>query len=168
MTNHREDTVRLGPIGLFALVAAICVAVMSVLALSTARASLALASRQSSFIRDGYGNEANAQAFLAEVCETVAEVRLSGGNGLSASAAVAQQTDDLLSAACEDASRATAGVDGNEVSARFVSESGRCLDILIIIGDDATVTVASWKATTLWDEDTGDVLWTGSASVTDS
>ena len=29
------------------------------------------------------------------------------------------------------------------------------------ITDDARVSVLSWKATTLWTEDTTDVLWTG-------
>lgn len=164
MSRHDTGTVRMGPIGIFALVVALCVAVMSVLALASANASLALAERQASFTRDGYANEAAGQAFVAAVDETAAGVRASGGDGPAACDAVRDRMGDLLAEAGAGVVAATAEVDGDEVTARFSCESGRCLDIVLIIGDDATVSVASWKATTLWDEDTGDVLWTGVGS----
>ena len=57
----------MGPISLFALVVALCLAVMAVLAVTTARANAALAERQAAFTASDYANEAAAQELLARV-----------------------------------------------------------------------------------------------------
>lgn len=143
----------MGPVSLFALVVALCLAVMAVLAVTTARASIALAERQAAFTADDYANEAAAQELLARV-RTVAST---GGPG-----AVEAQLDGILAACAEDGGPAVTGsFNDGQVSAHVESESGRCLDVLLAVGEGGDVSVEAWRATTLWDEDTGDVLWTG-------
>ena len=139
----------MGPVSLFALVVALCLAVMAVLAVTTARASMALAERQAAFTADDYANEAVGQELLAVADE--------GGAG-----AVGTRLYDLL-AACsgEDGPALTATINEGQLSAHIESASGRCLDVVLAIGENGEVSVGSWRATTLWDEDTGDVLWTG-------
>lgn len=148
-----DAEVRMGPISLFTLVVALCLAVMAVLAVTTARASGALAERQAAFTADDYANEATAQELLARVRAVAGE----GGAG-----AVEARLDDLL-AACsgEDGPAVTASIDEGQLGAHVESASGRCLDVILSIGENGEVSVESWRATTLWDEDTGDVLWTG-------
>ncbi|HIY79318.1 MAG TPA: hypothetical protein IAA42_02650 [Candidatus Olsenella excrementavium] len=146
-------SVRMGPVSLFALVVALCLAVMAVLAVTTARASMALAERQAAFTADDYANEAVGQELLARVRAVADE----GGAG-----AVGTRLYDLL-AACsgEDGPALTATINEGQLSAHIESASGRCLDVVLAIGENGEVSVGSWRATTLWDEDTGDVLWTG-------
>ena len=97
--------------------------------------------------------EAAAQELLARVRSAARE----GGAG-----AVGARQDDLV-AACSDGGgpSLTASMEGGQVSVHVESESGRRLDALLDVREDGSVGVASWRATTLWDEDTGDVLWTG-------
>lgn len=145
--------VRMGPISLFALVVALCLAVMAVLAVTTARASSSLAERQAAFTADDYANEAVAQELLARVRGVAGE----GGAG-----AVEARMDDLLAVfSGEDGLAVTASINEGQLSAYVESASGRCLDVVLAIGENGEVSVESWRATTLWDEDTGDVLWTG-------
>lgn len=146
-----SGSVRMGPISLITLVVALCLAVLAVLAVTTARASSALAERQAAFTADDYANEAVAQEVLAGVRTAAAE----GGAD-----AVGPQLEVLLAKAGDDGPAVTAELDGGTLSVHVESESGRCLDAVLTISGNE-VGVASWKATTLWDEDTGDVLWTG-------
>lgn len=150
----RDDgggSVRTGSINLIALVIVLCLAVLAVLTVTTTRASTALAKRQAAFTTDGYANEAVAQEILARVRNTAEE------GGLDA---VEQQLDTLLTEVGDNGPAVSAELDGNSLCVHVESESGRCLDaVLVISGNEVSVT--SWKATTLWDEDTGDVLWTG-------
>ena len=67
-----------------------------------------------------------------------------------------------------DAARASDGdlsldatVDGTEIAVHIEAQSGRCLDVALAVRPDATLSVTSWKATTLWTEDATDRLWTG-------
>lgn len=147
----RDDGVRMGSVSLITLVIALCLAVLAVLAVTTARASTALAERQASFVTDDYANEAAAQEVLARVRAAAAE----GGVG-----AVEARLEDLLATTGEGGPAVTGKVDGSSLDVHVESGSGRCLDAVLVISGNE-VSVASWKATTLWDEDTGDVLWTG-------
>lgn len=143
----------MGPISLFALVVALCLAVMAVLAVTTARANAALAERQAAFTASDYANEAAAQELLARVRAIASE---------EGAGAVDARLDDLLAAcAREDGPAMTASINEGQLSAHVESASGRCLDVVLAIGENGEVSVESWRATTLWDEDTGDVLWTG-------
>ena len=62
----------------------------------------------------------------------------------------------------------SSSLDGGELEVRIQAQSGRCLDIEFAIQPDATLSVAAWKATTLWAEDTTDHLWTGGAATGDA
>lgn len=171
-----NSSVRMGPISLFALVIIICLAVMAVLALATARAGLARSERQADSVSALYANERAGQELVARVDALLAQAR---GNGLdrdgatdlladalpgladaAASAAAAADEDadaDLLpqvDAASVDPADATATV-------RFATASGRLLDIELTVTADLTCETSSWKATTLWTEDTSDTVWSG-------
>lgn len=165
-------SVRMGPVSILTLVIVLCLAVMAVLSITTANASLALSERQASFVGDDYANETVGQAFYAELDNALAPVRAGGGDAEAGAAAVAAQLDELIARAGDastastspigaDAPALSAAIDGTAVTAHVESASGRCLDMTFAITDDARVSVLSWKATTLWTEDTTDVLWTG-------
>ena len=64
------ETVRMGPLSLFALVVALCLAVMAVLSVATANASMALAERQASFTRAARGRWARGWTTLSPPAPT--------------------------------------------------------------------------------------------------
>ena len=67
-------------------------------------------------------------------------------------------------AAVRAALPADAELDGSTVKAEFTADSGRALAVVLQIHADATYSVASWKATTLWTESgAGETLWSGAA-----
>ena len=71
----------MGPVSLFALVVALCLAVMAVLAVTTARASMALAERQAAFTADDYANETVGQELLARRARRRRRGRCGRGGG---------------------------------------------------------------------------------------
>lgn len=152
--GRAKGSVRIGPISLFSLVVILCLAVMSVLTLTTAQATYAAAEKQARFAADTYANEQAAQNLVAEVDAALAPIRAAGGSPADALAAVADalvRTDD-------------ATLDGNRVQATFTTESGRTLSVVLTVNDNATYTVSQWKATTHWsDTDSGEKLWSGAA-----
>ena len=150
--SRSAGSVRIGPISLFTLVIVLCLAVLSVLAVTTAQATYAAAEKQAVFTQDTYANENAAQRFLADVDAALAPVRASGG-GLDAALAA---LDRMLP---ENASRA-----GSSVQATFTTDSGRTLDVELTVTANATYEIASWKATTQWTNDgPGQTLWSGAA-----
>ena len=152
MTTRGRGSVRIGPISLFALVIILCLAVMAVLSVTTAQATYAAAERQASFTADTYANERAGQEFAADIDAALAPVRAAGGGLAEALAAV------------RAALPADAELDGSTVKAEFTSDSGRALAVVLQIHADATYSVASWKATTLWTESgAGETLWSGAA-----
>lgn len=147
-----KGSVRIGPISLFTLTIILCLAVLAVLAVTTAQATYAAAEKQASFTTDTYTNEAAAQQFVADVDTALAPVRASGG-GLSAAL-------DAVEGVLPD----EAQLEDSTVHATFTTESGRTLDISLTIRADATYDIDSWKATTQWTESgSGTTLWSGSA-----
>ena len=143
---------RIGPISLFALVIILCLAVMAVLSVTTAQATYAAAERQASFTADTYANERAGQEFAASIDAALAPVRAAGGGLAEALAAV------------RAALPADAELDESTVKAEFTADSGRALAVVLQIHADATYSVASWKATTLWTENgAGETLWSGAA-----
>lgn len=164
--KRRPSTVRMGPISIFALMIILCLAVLGVLSVASASAGSALAQRQAEFTADDYLNEVAGQRFYACADDVMAGVRAQGGGAQAASNALDAGMENIVD-------RALSGVDGEvalnaslggtELTVHIEAESGRCLDIEFSIQDDATLSVTSWKATTLWVEDTTDRLWTGSA-----
>ena len=138
MTTRGRGSVRIGPISLFALVIILCLAVMAVLSVTTAQATYAAAERQASFTTDTYANERAGQGLMADVDAALAPVRAALPEG--------------------------AELDGSTGKAEFTADSGRTLAVVLEIRADATYSVASWKATTLWTENgAGETLWSGAA-----
>ena len=183
-----RGSVRMGPISLFALIIILCLAVMAVLAVTTAQASYVLAERQ-----------ASADAELAAA-------HGAGATGPGAMAAVEQALPRLAeeakeaaplpltanaSAVSTDRAASLAGIVGvgrtgeepadaipvegvtpllddarGAVSASFATDGGRTLDVVIAIRDDGSYEILSWKATTEWNEEgAGETLWSGSPSL---
>lgn len=93
-----HGSVRMGPISLFTLIIILCLAVMAVLAVTTAQASRALVQRQADATNQVYADEIAGQTFLAELDGALATVR-AGSPTLPAVAATAEGALDSASAA---------------------------------------------------------------------
>ena len=74
--NDSQTSVRIGPISLFALIAVICLATLAVLSITTAGASLRLASLQADSMTQQYQAELAAQTFVANVDAGYADATL--------------------------------------------------------------------------------------------
>lgn len=165
--ERRPSTVRMGPISVFALVIILCLAVLGVLSVTSASAGSALAQRQAEFTADDYRNEIAGQSFYARADDVLAQVRAQGGDAQAAAAALDAAVAQIAQEASSDAGSQTtvsASLEGGELAVHIQAQSGRCLDVEFAIQPDATLSVAAWKATTLWAEDTTDHLWTGGAA----
>ncbi len=75
---YEPNRVRIGSISIFALMIVICLAVLAVLAFSTASASLTMAQRQATATTELYLDEVAAQEFLANVDALLADQRAPG------------------------------------------------------------------------------------------
>lgn len=155
-TGKRDGSVRMGPISVFSLVVILCLAVMAVLAVTTAQAAYTASEKQARFTTDTYLNEQAAQNFVAEVDGALSHVRSGNGSGnlksaMAAVGDVAKSYDD-------------ATLTKNQVKANFITENGRTLSVVLTIHNDATYEISQWRAATQWNEtDSGEVLWSGSA-----
>ncbi|WP_241158196.1 S4A5 electrogenic sodium bicarbonate cotransporter 4 [Adlercreutzia sp. ZJ138] len=159
-----SGSVRIGPVSVFSLVIVLCLAVMAVLAVSTAQAAYTAAEKQAWFTSATYNNEQAAQSFVAEIDGALAGVRTdrSAANAEEANADVV--ADALVAVADVISAYEGAYIDGNQVGAEFSSDSGRTLSVVLTIRDDATYEISQWRATTQWNEaGSGEVLWSGSA-----
>lgn len=172
--GQQDQGVRIGPISLFTLVAALGMAVLAVLTISTAKAMSALSERTAMMAYEAYEAESCAQAFVAEVDESLATVRASGGDRAAALRALELALPDAVLRSAklagfgrDSAARVTgtAEIDGNAVVARFDTTSGRRLDVRIAIGKDVTYTIAEWKATSqAGSVEIQENLWSGTSS----
>lgn len=169
-----RGSVRMGPVSLFALVIVICLAVLAVLTLVTARASEHRAERQAESVQALYANESAGQALLASLDAWLADARDAGASQTYALEALDGALPDLAAQAAADASATAvdaslvpavdeASVDADDavVSVRFVTPSGRALDIGLGITGDLSYEIEAWRATTLWTEDTSNTVWAG-------
>lgn len=167
----------MGPVSLVALIIVLCMAVMCVLSITTARAMYSSTERQASSTVEVYACEQAGQQFLANVDETLASVRSSGnvskstamqalreaGNSLVTSInikpAQTSQISPSISSAIEVSNNDDASVS---VSATFVTEGDRRLSVTLGITDSATYEILSWKTTTFWNNyNSTDTLWSG-------
>lgn len=167
----------MGPISLFSLLIALCLAVMATLSVSTALATYASTQRQASSTESVYAADAAAQSFLAETDSQLAAVRSSDSiNRRSALAALQENVDALAKAAGSDDIAATVTVASDEeaseseptsastadVKATFTCNDGRTLNVALALTSNATYKVLEWKTTTTWtDNSTGNMLWSG-------
>ena len=97
-----HGSVRMGPISLFALIIILCLAVMAVLAVTTAQASYTLTERQAATAEETYAAETAAQRFVGGLDAELAAARAQGAASNSLLAAV----DQALPRLCEDAAAA--------------------------------------------------------------
>ena len=153
LMNRVETTgsVRIGPVTVISFVIILCLAVLAVLAVTTARVSSAEAERQAEFIRSTYSNEFTAQQYLADVDAALAKASAKGESVSKAMARV------------RAASPAAASVDGRIVSLAYQTELGRRLTLRLRVNDDLTYTVLQWTTSTEWIEEpqTEENLWSG-------
>ena len=149
MTTSGRGSVRIGPISLFALVIILCLAVMAVLSVTTAQATYAAAERQADFTTDTYVNERTAQEFTANVDAVLSSTRSSGGSATEALAAVERAFPNEANSTVRRSSQVH---HRQRADARYGSQCG-----------DATYTITSLKATTLWTENGAETLWSGAA-----
>ena len=134
-----HGSVRIGPISLFTLIIVLCLAVLTVLSVTTSLAELST-ERQAATTTETYQLESVAQQFVADIDAALAEGTL----------------EDVLQRYSDSVVR-----DGELISATFSMESGRTLAIVLRIQND-TYTIEQWKVTTEWTDDgTGENLWLG-------
>lgn len=151
VSGSRPQRVRIGTISVFALVVLISLAVLAVLALSTANASLVMSERQAQAMTELYLDERAAQEFVAGADALLAEARATG-SGTNAGRTGARAVQDSLDKLCADARAATGGkvrasasVDGQEITAEFACDNGRLLNIVLVVRDNGTYRVDKWK-----------------------
>lgn len=175
MARRRKGSVRMGPISIFSLVIALCLAVMAALSVSTALATYATTQRQASSTASAYEAEVAGQQFLAQVDAALEQVRQQGGGREEALAAMQSAVDELASAgasstvsanirvAAENASAQQPTLpEDADVTASFTCNDGRTLNVGLALTDSGTYQVLQWKTTTTWTEDTaGNKLWSG-------
>lgn len=135
-----HGSVRIGPISPFTLIIVLCLAVLTVLSVTTSLAELSTTERQAATTTETYQLESVGQQFVADVDAALAEGTL----------------EDVLQRYSDSTVR-----DGELISATFSMESGRTLAIVLRIQNN-TYTIEQWKVTAEWiDDGTGENLWLG-------
>lgn len=184
-----HGSVRIGPISLFTLIIVLCLSVLSVLSLTTARAELSTTERQAATTTETYRLEVAGQAFVAEVDGALAKGgaaldEVLAAYGIAGASAAVSDGDAAAGETIEDegptgvaapaagtvvddggtggAITASGTFDGHLVSATFAMDSGRTLAVVLRVNDNGTYTIEQWKTTTQWTDDgTGERLWLG-------
>lgn len=176
-----HGSVRIGPISLFTLIIILCLAVLAVLSVTTARAELSITERQAATTTETYELESAAQRFVADVdaalaagdaalAAVLADYGIAADSGTAPAAGETIEDDTMVAGG--DASAGTTlddtainvegTFDGTLLSATFSLESGRTLAAVLRINDNGTYTIEQWKTTTQWTDDgTGANLWLG-------
>lgn len=179
-----HGSVRIGPISLFALIIILCLAVLSVLSLTTARAELSITERQAQTTTETYQLETAGQTFVMEVHnalrdgDLVAVLKEWGvvDNSTAVSDAAADSgaageviadetiggTDDFGYSVVRDSLLTCSGsYNGQRIEATFSLESGRQLYLVMRVSTTSYF-IEQWKVTTQWTDDgTGENLWLG-------
>lgn len=161
---HGND-VRIGPISVFTLIIAICLAVLAVLAFTSANATLVTTQRQATATSELYLDEAAAQRFVAGIDDELSAARASGATGANGVQAVQRALPALAETARASSNgqvAVNASMVGEEVHAEFSCANGRVLTIVVTIRDDATFRIDKWKMTAVQnEEEPAGRLWTG-------
>lgn len=137
-----SSEVRMGPLALFTLMILLGLALLAVLAASTANATLVMAQRRADATEQLYLDETAAQTFLARLDELVA-AGTTGQDALRlASEAALDTAPDRLQVSTN------LGTDGSYL-ATFDAGNGRQLDITVSFGEDGRLAVQKWRMTTV-------------------
>jgi pectate lyase len=155
------ESVRIGPISIFTLIAVICLAVLSVLAVTTASASLNMAKLQASSMTQQYGAENAAQTFLAQVDERANAATGSGTDRANAISGSLSTITKSVQSKASDGVTVTASTKDANVNAQFACEDGRVLDISIELHADGSYKIAKWNMTAKRNDAQTENLWSG-------
>lgn len=161
--TRRGDNARIGPISIITLIVVVCMAVLAVLAASTSHASATITERQAENAKMLYVNELAGQEFVASIDDILA------GMGPQAAGSASSRVEAGLDQACANARKAaggrvecTASIKGDTVTAQFICDGTRRLNVAVTIRDDATYRIVKWEmASALQDAPTAGNLWTG-------
>lgn len=148
----------IGIAAIFALVVIVCMAVLAMLAISTAHSSLVLSERQAAAVQEVYRAEAAAQTFVSEVDAVLA----SAGAGA---------VEDYLPAICGTTESRADGVTVSASSgtskgspavfAEFATDGGRVLKVTLAITGN-TYRIDAWRMTAVvHDEEPMGTLYEG-------
>lgn len=163
--KRQKQGARIGPVSIFALLIMICMAVLAVLSLSTANASLVMSQRLGEATDELYLAESSAQAFLADLDDELGEVRDRNGSAETAMSIVRTALlpiRDDAQAVGGGQVEVTAAVSGNTITAEFACQGGRVLSLVVTIREDASYRIDKWKVTAVQNEEQpAGTLWVG-------
>lgn len=162
--QKNRGSVRMGPISIFVLIIVLCLAVLSVLAVTTAHAERAITDQQSVSVTGLYRNETDAQEFVAGLADALGKVRHDGGTIAQGRQAVQSYIDDYNDRKGNPGAldSAVASMGDDQVTAVFAQSGGRLLTIRLSITDNLGYVILSWQAATAWDQPGSDtILWEG-------
>ncbi len=136
-----HGSVRIGPISLFTLIIILCLAVLAVLSLTTARAELSITERQAA-TTETYALETAGQEFVAAVDAALAEGRSSALDEVLSTYGVTEAAADAeaTAGASEAAPAAGETIEDESVSGATADEGGSLMVIECPAGDPVTVT----------------------------
>lgn len=137
-----HGSVRIGPISLFTLIIILCLAVLAVLSLTTARAELSITERQAQTTTETYVLETAGQEFVAAVDAALAEGRSSALDEVLSTYGVTEAAADAeaTAGASEAAPAAGETIEDESVSGATADEGGSLMVIECPAGDPVTVT----------------------------
>lgn len=137
-----HGSVRIGPISLFTLIIILCLAVLAVLSLTTARAELSITERQAQTTTETYVLETAGQEFVAAVDAALAEGRSSALDEVLSTYGVTEAAADAeaVAGASEAAPAAGETIEDESVSGATADEGGSLMVIECPAGDPVTVT----------------------------
>lgn len=141
-----HGSVRIGPISLFTLIIILCLAVLAVLSLTTARAELSVTERQAQTTTETYALETAGQEFVAAVDAALAEGASSAlgevlsSYGVTEGAADGEAAAGAETGAGEASSASGETIEDEGISGATVDEGGSLMVIECPAGDPVTVT----------------------------
>lgn len=137
-----HGSVRIGPISLFTLIIILCLAVLAVLSLTTARAELSITERQAQTTTETYALETAGQEFVAAVDAALAEGGSSALDEVLSTYGVTEAAADAeaTAGASEAAPAAGETIEDESVSGATADEGGSLMVIECPAGDPVTVT----------------------------
>lgn len=143
-----HGSVRIGPISLFTLIIILCLAVLSVLSLTTARAELSVTERQAATTTETYQLETAAQTFVAEVDGALSSGEAALADVLAVYGIVSAEADVAADASTDATADGAAGAMA-DAAASTASDAGEAIEDDTLSGataSDETVEVITCPA----------------------
>lgn len=140
-SHTSSENIRMGSLALFTLLAVICLAVLAVLSISTANATMGMAQRRADATTQLYLDETAAQSFMATL-DNGRRVRFTRIRVNAAKKAALQSVPEDVR---EQLVITTKIENRYTVTASFSCGNGRQLDITLHKEKDGTITVRRWR-----------------------